>query len=253
MKLFEIYENMNSSDIWSRFEDYLSKETLLQEIDSSNVNELLSESRLLIFKAFGINPEQKGTYFLGGSARLFKNPKLLKVLNQIDRSYPLAIGDLDFVVPGEQEWKNLYKNYTTDSSFIEELGKKIGEKNIPTVVSKFKKQWERYDGKIYRPGSTGLKLSNKDIEAFDEWRPDLAGDAKDLSVRPTEKIMSDSVKVGGYYFMNIYDVFDYKSQLNRKKEKAIVGLLSTFLDGSLTSEEAEKLFKDIQSILGKKK
>ena len=58
MKLFEIYENMNSSDIWSRFEDYLSKETLLQEIDSSNVNELLSESRLLIFKAFGINPEQ---------------------------------------------------------------------------------------------------------------------------------------------------------------------------------------------------
>ena len=65
--------------------------------------------------------------------------------------------------------------------------------------------------------------------------------------------MSDSVKVGGYYFMNIYDVFDYKSQLNRKKEKAIVGLLSTFLDGSLTSEEAEKLFKDIQSILGKKK
>ena len=110
MKLFEIYENMNSSDIWSRFEDYLSKETLLQEIDSSNVNELLSESRLLIFKAFGINPEQEGTYFLGGSARLFKNPKLLKVLNQIDRSYPLAIGDLDFVVPGEQEWKNLYKN-----------------------------------------------------------------------------------------------------------------------------------------------
>jgi hypothetical protein len=252
MKLFEVYEDMVSKKYWSQFDEYLINNTSLNEVDSVNLNQLLSEANLLIFEAFGINPSEGGKYFIGGSARLFKSPMLLKVLNELDKSFELTIGDLDVLVPGRTEWDTLYKNYTNpDSEYLKKLGKKIGEKNIPIVMERFKKQWEQYGGKIYRPGGTkdGLKLSKNDIEVFDEWKPNLVSDAKDFSVRSTEEILKDSVNIGGYYYMSIYDVFDYKSKLNREKEKKILEKLKKFLDGSQTPQEAEILFKDVYNIL----
>ena len=251
MKLFEVYQDMMASETWSKFDDYLANETSLTEIDATNVNELLKESNVLIFEAFGIEPSQAGKYFIGGSARLFKNPELFKVLNQQFENFPLSVGDLDFVVPGESEWKTLYNNYTNkDSEYLKKVGKIIGEKNIPVVMERFKKQWEQYGGKIYRPGPNGLKLSKKDIEAFTTWRPDLASDAEDgVKVRSTSQILKDAVKVGGRYYMSIYDVFDYKQKLGREKEQAIVKLLGKFLNSKQTPQESELLFKNIGAVL----
>ena len=255
MKLFEVYQDMIITDSWSGFDDYLVNNTVLSEVDSVNINQLLSESNLLIFDAFGIDPSQAGKYFIGGSARLFKSPMLLKVLNELYKNFSLTIGDLDVLVPGKKEWDTLYKNYTDpDSQFLKKLSKRIGEKNIPIIMKRFKKQWEQYGGKIYRPGGTedGLKLSKSDIEAFDVWEPRLAKDAKNVEVRDTEEILKDAVKVGGYYYMSIYDVFDYKSKLDRNKEKKIVEKLKKFLNGSQTPQEAEILFKDVYNILKRK-
>lgn len=251
MKLFEVYQDMMASEAWSKFDDYLANETSLTEIDAANVNELLKEANVLIFEAFGIDQAQAGKYFIGGSARLFKNPELFKVLNQQFENFPLTVGDLDFVIPGESEWKTLYNNYTNkDSEYLKKVGKIIGEKNIPVVMERFKKQWERYGGEIYRPGPNGLKLSKKDIEAFTEWRPDLASDAEDgVKVRSTSQILKDAVKVGGRYYMSIYDVFDYKQKLGREKEQAIVQLLSKFLNSKQTPQESEILFKNIGAVL----
>lgn len=254
MKLYEVYKDIESSKTWARFDEYLHNEGSISEIDAVNINELLNESNLLIFEAFGINPSENGKYFIGGSARLFKNPALLKVLNDLDKDFSLSVGDLDVVVPNEEQWKTLYDNYTNkDSEFIKKLGKKIGEKNIPTAIDRFKKQWERFGGKVYRPGKgkDGLGLSKKDIEAFIDWRPDLVKGAKDINVRSTEEILSDSVKLGGRYYMSIYDIFDYKSKLGRKKEEAIVNLLKKFLNSSQTPQESELLFKNIKNILKK--
>ncbi len=251
MKLFEVYQDMMASETWSKFDDYLANETSLTEIDATNVNELLKESNVLIFEAFGIEPSQAGKYFIGGSARLFKNPELFKVLNQQFENFPLTVGDLDFVIPGESEWKTLYNNYTNkDSEYLKKVGKIIGEKNIPVVMERFKKQWEQYGGEIYRPGPNGLKLSKKDIEAFTAWRPDLASDAEDgVKVRSTSQILKDAVKVGGRYYMSIYDVFDYKQKLGREKEQAIVKLLGKFLNSKQTPQESELLFKNIGAVL----
>jgi hypothetical protein len=255
MKLFEVYEDIVSTNTWLGFDSYLVGNTPLSEVDSVNINQLLSEAKLLIFDAFGIDPSQAGKYFIGGSARLFKSPSLLKVLNELDKDFDLSIGDLDILVPGKKEWETLYKNYTDpNSQFLKKLGKIVGEKNIPLVVDRFKKQWKQYGGKIYRPGGTedGLKLSKSDIEAFDVWELRRDKDAKDVDVRSTEEILKDAVKIGGYYYMSIYDVFDYKSKLDRKKEKKIVEKLKKFLNGSQTPQEAEILFKDVYNILKKK-
>ena len=64
--------------------------------------------------------------------------------------------------------------------------------------------------------------------------------------------LKDAVNVGGYYYMNIYDVFDYKSKLNRDKEKQIVQFLQQYLSGEETPQNAEKLFKQIGKVIGKK-
>jgi hypothetical protein len=92
--LYEAYQKMLISESWKKLEEILSNESFVQEIDTVNINDLLSQSRLLIFDAFGIDPSDK-KYFIAGSARLFKNPGLLKVLNKMDKNFPLRIGDLD--------------------------------------------------------------------------------------------------------------------------------------------------------------
>jgi hypothetical protein len=53
--------------------------------------------------------------------------------------------------------------------------------------------------------------------------------------------------------MNIYDVFDYKSKLNRDKEKKIVEFLKIYLSGAKTPKRAEELFMQIGEVIGKEK
>lgn len=254
MKLFEVYEDMVFTEAWSKLEEVLQS-SLFQEEGDSKLNELLNLSNLFIFKAFGIEPKQKGKYFISGSARLFKHPRLLNVLHEYDTTFELTIGDLDVIVPGEKEWNNLKQNYTnTDSDFIKELSEKIG-KSPDEIKNKFLKQNSNWEKGIYRPGNGegGMNLVNADIEAFTIWDPSKAKGAVDVSVRGPSEILKDSVNIGGHYFMNIYDVFDYKSKLNRKKEKQIVKFLQQYLSGEETPQRAEELFKQIGKIVGEDK
>ena len=96
-------------------------------------------------------------------------------------------------------------------------------------------------------------MVDKDIESFTSWRPELAKvkGAKDFKVRETEEILADAVSVGGYNYMGIYDVLDYKTQLNRDKEKKIVKLIQTFVKGNQNPQEAERLFRNISQVVGK--
>jgi hypothetical protein len=98
-----------------------------------------------------------------------------------------------------------------------------------------------------------MNLVNADIEAFDVWDPSRNKDAKDVKLkRNQEDFLRDAVNVGGHYYMNIYDVFDYKSKLNRDKEKKIVEFLKKYLSGAKTPKRAEELFRQIGEVVGKK-
>ena len=99
-----------------------------------------------------------------------------------------------------------------------------------------------------------MNLVNADIEAFDVWDPSQTKDAKDFkSNRGQKDFLRDAVNVGGHYYMNIYDVFDYKSKLNRDKEKKIVEFLKKYLSGAKTPQSAEELFMQIGEVIGKEK
>ena len=254
MKLYEVYEDMMFAEAWNKLEEILQS-SLFQEEGDSKLNQLLEIANLFIFKAFGISPKQKGKYFISGSARLFKHPTLLKVLHEFDSSFELVIGDLDVVVPGEKEWNTLKQNYiNTDSKFIQEVSQKIG-KSPEEIKNVFLKQESNWEKGIYRPGNGdgGMNLVDTDIEAFTTWDPSRAKGAKDMSVRDQNQILKDAVNVGGHYYMNIYDVFDYKSKLNRDKEKQIVQFLQQYLSGDETPQRAEQLFRQIGKVVGKKK
>jgi hypothetical protein len=250
MKLFEVYEDMMFAEAWGKLEEILQS-SLFQEEGDSKLNELLDVANLFIFKAFGISPKQQGKYFISGSARLFKHPTLLDVLNEYDSSFELVIGDLDVVVPGEKAWNTLKQNYlNTDSKFIQEVSQKIG-KSPEEIKNVFLKQESNWEKGIYRPGNGGMNLIDEDIEAFTIWDPSRAKGAKDMSVRSQKDILKDAVNVGGYYYMNIYDVFDYKSKLNREKERQIVEFLQQYLSGEETPQRAEELFRQIGKVIGK--
>jgi len=252
MKLFEVYEDIVIENSWGKLEEILQS-GLFQEEGDSKLNELLEKSQLLIFKAFDINPKEKGKYFVSGSARLFKNPRLLSVLNKHDKSFELVLGDLDVVIPNQENWETLYSNYTnTNSEFIKELSQKIN-KSPEDIKSKFLEQKGNFTKGIYRPGIGGMELVNDDMEAFKVWDPSKAKDAKDMSVRSQSDILKDSVNIGGYFFMNIKDVFDYKSKLSREKEKNIVAFLKDYLTGEESPQRAEELFNKIGEELGKDK
>jgi len=253
MKLYEVYEDMMFAETWVKLEEILQT-SLFQEEGDSKLNQLLNVANLFIFKAFGITPKKKGKYFISGSARLFKHPTLLNVLHEFDSSFELVMGDLDVVVPGEKEWNTLKQNYiNTDSKFIQEVSQKIG-KSPEEIKNVFLKQESNWGKGIYRPGNGdgGMNLIDVDIETFTIWDPSRAKGAKDMSVRNQKDILKDSVNVGGYYYMNIYDVFDYKSKLNRDKERQIVKFLQQYLSGEETPQRAEELFRQIGKVIGKK-
>jgi hypothetical protein len=252
MKLVEVYNDLMVEKAWKKLDEILLNADILQEADPTKLNDLLKKSKVLIFDAFGINPSQR-EYFIAGSARLFKNPMLLKALNQMDsRTWSMDIGDLDIVVPDESNWKTLYTNYTTDSEFLKKIGNVIGEENVPKIVERFKKQWEDFGGKVYRPGlgKNGLGLIKEDMEAFTTWDPKRAKvqGANDFDVRDEQSILKDSVNMGGFYFMSIYDVMDYKSKLNREKETELVKFVNQFIEQGETPQAKEVLFKNIYTL-----
>lgn len=250
MKLYETYEDLMVEKAWKKLEEILSETELLTEADPTKLNDLLKKSKVLIFDAFGIDPSEK-KYFIGGSARLFKSPMLLKSLNQMSsRDWPMDIGDLDVIIPDESNWKKLYENYTNpESEFLKKVGNVIGEDKIPALIKKFESQWDQYGGKIYRPGlgKNGLGLIMEDMEVFTHWDPKLAKDpgTKNFDVRSDQEILKDAVNMGGFYFMNIYDVMDYKTKLNREKEVELVKFINKYVDKNATPEQKENALKNI--------
>ncbi len=166
---------------------------------------LLTEAQDLIFKPFDIKPtDQK--YFIAGSARLYLYPELQELL----KLKPL--GDLDFVVPGKEEWTKL-------SAF---LAKNPNPKIKPSDVQ------------------AGRYIPHEFIEAFDEWLPKFDEEAvKDFSVRTTTDILRNAKQVGGYYFMSLYDIMDYKLNLNRDKEKQMTDLLIRYQKANSATEKQE--------------
>lgn len=253
MKLYETYEDLMVEKAWRKLDEILSESDLIQEADPTKLNLLLKNARVLIFDAFGVDPSER-KYFIAGSARLFKNPMLLKALNELDsKTWSMDIGDLDVIVPNESDWQTLYKNYTTpDSQFIKKVGKVIGESNVPSIVEKFKSQWQQFNGTVYRPGlgKNGLGLVKEDIEVFTHWDPKLAKDpgAKDFDVRSDSEILKDAVNLMGFYFMSIYDVMDYKSKLSREKERELVKFIQQFIESGETPQAKEILFKNIYTL-----
>jgi hypothetical protein len=95
IKLGEIHDNIRlRREFWDTLERNLVTE------DNAKINSLLKKSHELIFKKFGIKPDEK-KYFIGGSLRLHVFPKLLDALG-----IGSEIGDLDFIIPYEQLWVN---------------------------------------------------------------------------------------------------------------------------------------------------
>lgn len=127
-------------------------------------------------------------YFIAGSARLHLYPELKEVLGISN-----SIGDLDLVIPDKRVWYN----------------------------SGLRREWENKG--IYKP------RDSRSIEVFNEWKPQLSGEEYiSTKVRPTKQILSDSTQISGYYFMSLSDIIDYKTSLNRDKEKEIVELIYRF-------------------------
>ena len=208
---------MNISEIYLR-EVYLRKfcedlEETLQLTESEGnpaLTNLLNKANKILFPRFGINPSDEGKYFIGGSARLHLYPEVAALLN--DR-----IGDLDIVIPGDKEWDYLVKY--------------LDHNKIP-----YNKE-EVAQG-IYRPeGKEGP------IEAFKKWDPAKVDPEKyeGTGFTSTEDILRTSNRqlVGGYYFMSLFDIIDYKVKLNRDKEVAITRLLGQYIDAGSEEEKQE--------------
>jgi hypothetical protein len=127
-------------------------------------------------------------YFIGGSARLYLFPKLKEAFNLTGN-----IGDLDIIIPNKQLWYN----------------------------AGLEREWNANG--IYRPTSDGS------VEVFNIWDPSKAGGAyANVQVRSTNEIMNSSSFINGYWFMSLTDVMDYKTSLNRDKEKEVVDLIDKY-------------------------
>ena len=93
MKLRELY----IESVMQRFYQSLREDYALTEIPGE-LEKLLSQADELVFKKFNIDPSDP-VYFIGGSARMYLYPEVLKAFN-----VPGKIGDLDMVIPDEQSW-----------------------------------------------------------------------------------------------------------------------------------------------------
>ena len=147
-------------------------------------------------------------YFIAGSARLYLYPELRDAFRLSG-----GIGDLDIVIPDENLWVNAG------------LDKELKA------------------GGIYRP------TSDSSIEAFTVWDPSKAGGQyADVQVRPTNEILQSATLVGGYYYMSFMDVMDYKTSLNRDKEKEVVELITQYRKGSF--KDKREFLRQILNAIG---
>jgi hypothetical protein len=147
-------------------------------------------------------------YFIAGSARLYLDTELRNAFNVNE-----SLGDLDIIIPDKELWVNagLEKEYN--------------------------------EGGVYKvPGTV--------IEVFTEWKPQIADPEKfkDKNVRSTEEILADANLNKGYYFMPLRDIVDYKTILDREKERQVVKAITSYIDGS--SAEKVGILKKLINILG---
>ncbi len=175
------------------YEEVILKE-FWKELDESMVSGYDPGLNQLLDKAQTIIFDKFGIepkdkqYFIAGSARLFIFPKLKEAFGLTGN-----IGDLDIVIPDKQLWIN------------------AGLEN----------EWNANG--IYRPTSDGS------IEAFNIWDPSKAGGSyADVKVRSTQQVLNDCSFINGYWFMSLMDVMDYKTSLNRDKEKQVVELIEKY-------------------------
>ena len=236
MKLSEIYEEMIIRDAWNKLEEAFNETVLLEE-GNGKLEALIKEADKVIFKNFGIDPSEK-KYFIAGSARLYLYPGLVDFINNVsDKAEetngpqppktPTEPGDLDIVIPGKEDWNNLKNNLS-------------GKVDMEKFESNFNKR-------IFRPNELGL--TQMDIEAFDEWAPQRAGgEYADTKVDDTRKILNRATEFNGYYFMNMYDIINYKFQMGRAKELKIAQLINDFLKRR-KNRSKEDLFNIISRII----
>jgi len=212
MRLTEIYlKEVLLKEFWTEIEETLQ----IDEALSGKLLKLITEADEKIFKPFGITKDDHSKYVIVGSSRFYLYPVLREAFNLTE------LGDLDIVIPGEAEWKTLRSN-------LEKAG--TWEKHKPN-----------YERGIFRP--------TEEIEAFDEWKPQLVGDGKDMDVSSTKEVMDDSSVVDGYNFMSFRDIVDYKLKLNRPKEEAITKLLLKYRN-SKDPKAKEKIVKGILKLVG---
>ena len=213
MKLTEILlDEVLLKEFWGEVEESLQ----IDEAITGKLSTLLKAADKEIFEPFGITKDDTDKYVVVGSARLYLYPVLREAFKLTEP------GDLDIVIPGEEQWKHL-KGYL--------------EKN-----GTWEKHKDNYEKKIYRPSA--------DIEAFDAWKPQMVGDAKDMNVSSTQDIMKESSVVDGYNFMSFKDIVDYKLKLNRPKEESITKLILKYRNSS-DSDAKDQIVKEIFKLINK--
>jgi len=210
---------MNLSEIYLK-EVYLKKFCedleeslqLAENIGNADLSSLLQKAEETIFPRFGIKSNQPNKYFIGGSAHLHLYPEVSALLND-------PIGDLDIVIPGDDEWKYLVK-------YLDHNKIKYNKKEVAQG--------------IYRPKDA------PQIEAFTQWDPSKVDieKFKDTQFTSTPVLLRTSNRkpVGGYYFMPLYDIVDYKMKLNRTKEEGITNLLAKYIN--TTDEKGKQNIKN---------
>jgi len=207
MKLLEIYlKEVLLNEVWSEIEESLQ----IDEAITGKLSSLLKQADKLIFEPFGITKDDTKKYLVSGSGRLYLYPAIRKAFELTEP------GDLDLVIPGEQEWANLKK-------YLEENGT-------------WEKHKSNYEKGIYRPSN--------EIEAFKDWNP------PGISVGSTDQILANSSVVDGYSFMSFRDIVDYKMKLSRPKEESITKLLLKYRNET-TPEAKEKIIDGILKLVGK--
>jgi hypothetical protein len=206
-----------------KFCESLEEELNESEAPSSELTTLLSEAKIKVFDKYKIDPKTQ-TYFLAGSARLHLYPKLQEVMNVG------PIGDLDIVIPK-----------------LPEITKKLAQTPTDTNTK------TNNSSKPIEPVEPGTKIAVTDkIEIFDKWDPTKAKPegAKDFSIRSTDEILKSAKSVKGYWYMSLYDVMDYKLNLNRDKEKNLTIELSNYLNASDEKTKEEIKIKILQAFAG---
>lgn len=109
--------------------------------------------------------------------------------------------------------------------------------------------------------SKGIKspyIPNEKIEVYSKWIPakaikqDEPDKVVDNSVRDSDTILKNAKQVGGYWFMSMEDVMDYKLLLNRDKEKVVTKLIITYATLKEPTKRQE-IVKNVMSMFGNDK